>query len=162
MSDYPEAFCIACNELLKAEGGYVNDPRDPGGETRFGISKRSYPNVDIKALTLPDAVAIYFRDYWLPAGCEHYPASVAAAVFDAAVNQGVRTAVEMLQTALRVTSDGVVGTQTVSAARAAGATALGRFTKFRILRYVRTEHFDRFGEGWVGRAIDIALKAARL
>jgi lysozyme family protein len=51
--------------VLTHEGGYVSDPRDPGGETRFGIAKRSYPNVDIKALTRDDAIAIYRRDFWV-------------------------------------------------------------------------------------------------
>uniref|UniRef100_UPI0039E582BF glycosyl hydrolase 108 family protein n=1 Tax=Klebsiella pneumoniae TaxID=573 RepID=UPI0039E582BF len=50
--------------VLGHEGGYVNDPRDPGGETQFGISKRAYPNVDIKGLTRETAISIYKRDFW--------------------------------------------------------------------------------------------------
>ena len=56
---------LACIEVvLKSEGGYVNDPHDPGGETNFGISKRAYPSVDIKHLTKEGAIAIYKKDYW--------------------------------------------------------------------------------------------------
>ena len=64
MADYPAEFLTAVADVLKWEGGYVNDPKDPGGETNMGISKRSYPDLDIKALTRDEAVAIYFRDFW--------------------------------------------------------------------------------------------------
>jgi lysozyme family protein len=63
---FDEAFDV----LIGHEGGYVNHPGDPGGETKFGISKRAYPALDIKALTLGQAKAIYRRDYWIPAGCD--------------------------------------------------------------------------------------------
>jgi hypothetical protein len=63
--DYPSDFITAVNDLINNwEGGYVNDPQDPGGETNMGISKRSYPNEDIKNLTRDEAIAIYYRDFW--------------------------------------------------------------------------------------------------
>ena len=52
-------------DTLDHEGGYVNDPTDPGGETNYGISKRAYPKIDIKALTKHEAVKIYYKDYWV-------------------------------------------------------------------------------------------------
>jgi len=65
LADYPEDFQKAVDDLIDNwEGGYVFDPDDPGGMTKFGISKAAYPNLDIKALTRDGAVAIYFRDYW--------------------------------------------------------------------------------------------------
>lgn len=82
--------------VLKFEGGYVNDPDDPGGETKYGISKRSYPNVDIRNLTPELAGTIYQNDYWGPAGCAHLTPGMAVVVFDSAVNVGVRRAVEWL------------------------------------------------------------------
>lgn len=69
-------------------GGYHNDPADPGGETKYGISKQAYPSVDIKNLTVGDAKMIYFMDYWRRSGAEHQPLDVAIALFDAAVNLG--------------------------------------------------------------------------
>lgn len=69
-------------------GDYVNDARDPGGETNFGISKRSYPRVNIRDLTRDDAVAIYRRDFWDASNCDALPAKLAVALFDCAVNQG--------------------------------------------------------------------------
>ena len=61
------SFYIEIENVIKHEGGYVNDPSDPGGETKYGISKKAYPKVDIKNLTLDDAIEIYKDDYWLPA-----------------------------------------------------------------------------------------------
>ena len=78
--------------VLDQEGGYVNDPRDPGGETNFGISKRSYPDVDIRALTKPQAIEIYRKDYWLPSGAVAAPWPLCLAILDAAVLQGPRMA----------------------------------------------------------------------
>ena len=84
-----ESFDRAINRILAHEGGYVNDRFDPGGETRYGISKRAYPSVDIKNLTRDGAKALYHRDYWQAIqGDELHPA-IAFQVMDAAVNHGV-------------------------------------------------------------------------
>ncbi len=74
-------------------GGYTNDPADPGGETKWGISKRAHPNEDIKNLTLERATDIYYTEYWRPAGCDSIPFPSNGAVFDTAVNCGVSRAV---------------------------------------------------------------------
>ena len=83
--------------ILKMEGGYVNNQKDPGGETKYGISKRAYPNVDIKNLTKNDAIAIYYRDYWLRCGANNFPFPLAACVMDTAVNMGVGRAKQFLR-----------------------------------------------------------------
>lgn len=75
--------------ILSSEGGYVNDPSDPGGETKFGISKRAYPNVDIKNLTVDGAKAIYKKDYWDAINGDCLDPDMACAAFDTAVNMGV-------------------------------------------------------------------------
>lgn len=85
-------FDAALDHVFRWEGGYVNDPRDPGGETKYGISKRAYPDMDIAALTTQQAAAIYRRDYWQRAGCDDLPPAQAAALFDAAVNAGAARA----------------------------------------------------------------------
>ena len=103
------SFETAFRFTLGHEGGYVNDARDPGLETKFGISKRSYPNLDIKSLTLEQAQAIYKRDYWQQASCERMQPKIAIAVFDAAVHHGPKTAVKLLQRALKVADDGEYG-----------------------------------------------------
>lgn len=85
-------FEAAMKFIFKWEGGYVNDPDDPGGETKYGISKRAYPNVDIKNLTKDQAKEIYFRDYWLKAGLDKYPQDKAIVLMNVAVNMGVAKA----------------------------------------------------------------------
>ena len=89
-------FEDALKFVLKWEGGYSNDPNDPGGETKFGISKRSYPNLDIKNLTVKQAKEIYFQNYWLKAGCDKLTSPLDIIVFDTAVNMGVSRAKEFL------------------------------------------------------------------
>ena len=79
------SFDNAFDRVIGHEGGYVNNSKDPGGETKYGISKRAYPTLDIKSLTLADAKAIYKRDYWDRAQCDALPPGVAFDVFDAAV-----------------------------------------------------------------------------
>jgi lysozyme family protein len=78
---------------LKWEGGYVNNPNDPGGETKWGISKRAYPDVDIKNLSAERAAEFYYRDYWQRAGCGGIAFPLCTCVFDTAVNCGVTRAV---------------------------------------------------------------------
>lgn len=82
------AFEEAVNLVLKHEGGYVNNPADPGGETNFGISKRAYPSLDIANLTQDDAKAIYQKDYWRPYMEQEPNQVVANCALDCAVNQG--------------------------------------------------------------------------
>lgn len=81
-------FETAVAGLLKTEGGYANDPKDRGGETKYGISKKAYPNLDIPSLSVDDAKAIYRKDYWDVIGAGKLPAGLREAAFDAAVNQG--------------------------------------------------------------------------
>ena len=77
-------FDVAFEKLIGHEGGYVNDARDPGGETKYGISKRAYPDEDIAGLTLERAKQIYRRDYWDAVQAEYLPDAVRFDLFDAA------------------------------------------------------------------------------
>jgi len=90
------SFDAALKLILAHEGGYVNDPRDPGGETAYGISRRAYPNVNIRALTPESAGAIYKRDYWDACGCGQLEPALALCVFDSAVNHGTGRAKQWL------------------------------------------------------------------
>jgi lysozyme family protein len=116
-------------ELIGIEGGYVNDPTDRGGETKYGISKRSYPHLDIKNLSLQDAKEIYYRDFWQVNGLDNIlKYEVAAELFDTGVNMGVGIASRFLQEALNLMNrngqnfqdlkvDGQIGPATISAYR---------------------------------------------
>ena len=117
-------FGTIVRHVLEAEGGYVNDPDDPGGETNYGISKRSYPDVDIAALTETDAIAIYRRDYWDAGRCDELPTPVAAFVFDALVQHRPGAAKKLLQHAVGVKADGIIGPATISAAHKANIKSL--------------------------------------
>lgn len=148
MTTFEKAF----DRLIPHEGGYVNHPTDPGGETKYGISKRSYPHLDIAALTLAEARAIYQRDYWDRAQCDKLPPGVAFDVFDAAVNSGIGQAIRFLQRAVGVADDGVVGPMTLAAVRRRDAEAVqARFNGERLDFMTRLTTWDTFGKGWARR-----------
>ena len=92
-------YCFT--RLLGNEGSYSNNPADPGGETNWGISKRGYPDLDIKALTVEQAKSIYMHDYWQPCRIELLPDDLQFDMFDAAVNSGRVQATKWLQMTLR-------------------------------------------------------------
>ena len=108
-------FECALEFVFDAEGGYTNHPNDPGGETNFGIDKRSHQKEDIKNLTRERAAEIYYNDYWLKSCAEHLPKLVAIAYFDSAVNTGIKQANKFLPRAVNVNDDGVVGPVTLNA-----------------------------------------------
>lgn len=147
--DFNEAF----DRLIGHEGGYVNDPRDPGGETKFGISKRAYPGEDIAGMTLARARELYRRDYWGPAGCDAVPGPVKFHLFDMAVNGGVRAAIRALQRAVHEVEDGVLGPRTLMAAQSMDPLRLvARLSGARLEAMTRlSETWATFGKGWARR-----------
>lgn len=90
MTDFDKSMAF----VLKWEGGYVNNPQDPGGETKFGIAKKFHPTLDIKELTEEGARAIYAKHYWATAGCSQLEWPMCLVVFDTAVQHGVKRALE--------------------------------------------------------------------
>lgn len=149
--------------LLGHEGGYVNHPKDPGGETNFGISKRSYPKEDIKGLTPDRAGLIYRRDFWQPQNCDLLPAGIDNVVFDPSVNSGRKRGAQWTQAALGVKADGVIGKATIAAAlkadpvpviRAACANRMG------MLRGLKT--WSAFGKGWSRRVAAVEAFSVKL
>ena len=156
-----DGFKPAVDRVLRMEGGYVNDPADPGGETKYGVSKRAYPAVDIAALTEDGARAIYKKDYWDACRCDSLPAPLDWLVFDAAVNQGVQAAGKMLQGAVGVAVDGKIGPATVAAAKHADAEAPARFMTLRAMRYASSPGWIRYGAGWMKRLFMTMQEAAR-
>lgn len=156
-------FAAAVGVVLVHEGGYVNNPADPGGETKYGISKRAYPELDIASLTREQAAEIYYRDWW-----DKYrygdvkDQDVATKVFDLSVNMGPATAHRLLQEALvfldyPVEIDGIIGPQTIAAANKADPRRL-----LQVLRWLAAHHYYRIAAqrpqsrafliGWLKRA----------
>ncbi len=147
-----DRFPIFIERILSHEGGYVFDKRDPGGETKWGISKRSYPALNVKALTRDQAVAIYRRDFWDAQQLGKLPQAIAFQVFDAGVNHGAGNAVRWLQAAAGAASDGLIGPRTLAAVRAADQNdLLLRFNAARLDFYASLSTFATFGRGWVRR-----------
>ena len=100
--------------VLKSEGGYVNHPNDPGGETNMGICKRNYPDLDIKNLTRNQAIQIYHADYWNKMNLlDIYDENLILHLFDMGVNAGIRTAIKMVQKIVEAEVDGIIGNETV-------------------------------------------------
>ena len=147
MVDFEKAF----ERLIGHEGGYTNNPADPGGETQWGISKRSYPHVDIRALTRDDAKAIYLRDFWALLG-PAAPAAVKFQVFDFAVNSGISTALRKLQAAIGVADDGHWGPISNNKLSLMDQNdILMRFAAQRLRFMTSLSSWDDFGKGWVRR-----------
>lgn len=148
-------FDTAIERILSHEGGYVNDPRDPGGETQWGISKRSYPTTDIKALTREQAKALYRRDFWLPVASYATDGALQFQMLDAAVNHGMGNAVRFLQRAIGVADDGHFGPVSRAAmARMDTKDVHLLFMAERFEFWARLARFDAFGRGWVLRGAE--------
>lgn len=148
------------DRVIGHEGGYVNHPYDPGGETNWGISKRSYPDVDIKNLTRDDAKKLYYNDFWLPIrGVSHD--SIRFQVFDAAFNHGFGNAIRILQRAVGVADDGYWGPISQDAYDATQENdTLFRFLAYRLRFFTKLRQFDTFGRGWCNRVANNLLFAA--
>lgn len=154
-------FEDAVEIILKHEGGYVRNPNDPGGETNFGIAKRSYPNLNIRELTKEQAIEIYRQDYWDKCKIELLPAPLRLIVFDCAINQGPQVSIALLQAALGVNADGDLGPLTLQAIAKANLEKLVQgYARFRLNRYFDNRNFAVFGEGWVRRLQEISMIAS--
>lgn len=152
--------------VLEHEGGYVNHPNDPGGETKYGISKRQYPHLDIATLTQQDAIQIYMRDYWDRIWGTQLPSPIAIVVFDTAVNSGVTRASRWLQKLSGATVDGKIGPRTVKAVyewyMQNPEQAVNEYLDYRLEFLQRLKHWDSFKKGWTRRVEavrDVALKS---
>lgn len=153
-------FDDAFTRLLGHEGGYVNHPADPGGETNWGVSKRSYPAVNIKELTRDHARMIYLADFWGPAGCDAVPSPIKADLFDMAVHAGVKTAVRCLQRAVGETADGILGPKTLQAVQSMPAPRLvARFNGQRLAALADLSTWSVFGKGWARRIASNLMEA---
>ena len=168
-------FETALRHVLDMEGGWSDDPHDPGGPTNKGITLAVYARergIDVSTenfaalkaalRSIPDALVrdIYVRRYWQPAHCAALRAPLALMHFDAAVNHGVSAATRFLQEALDVDIDGEIGPITLTAARKAPLRqTIARYGEIRRRRYRALPHFWRFGRGWL-RRVDATLAAA--
>lgn len=159
MNDRFDAFF---EKLMKYEGGYVNDPKDPGGETKFGISKRAYPVLDIKNLTKSQARLIYLTDYYQPLHIgEFKDEKTAWQVFDFGVNAGVVRSAKTLQEIVKTRADGIIGKQTIEKSNLfAGLYPLWIYFKSERMMYYmdlteRNPKKIKFLKGWMIRTLEL-------
>lgn len=145
-------FDIAFDRLMGHEAGYVNNPKDPGGETKWGISKRSYPQLNIKTLTKDQAKAIFRRDFWGRVQADKLYDGVAWQLSDFAYHSGPETAVRYYQRALGVADDGHFGPVSLAASKRMSETdQIMRIIGERQDYQTRLAGWATFGKGWARR-----------
>jgi lysozyme family protein len=165
-----ENFGAVMSEVFAHEGGYVNDPRDPGGATNMGITigtlsawrgKPVTPE-DVRALTKGEALAIYRARYWVPVRGGDLPEGLDLVAMDGAVNSGVSCGARWLQQGVGLAPDGKVGAATIEAARLADEGAIARACEARMgfLEGLRT--WAAFGRGWSRRVASVQAVATRM
>jgi len=171
MTGSSSRFETAVEQTLRHEGGFVQHPRDPGGATKFGITRETLARArgrpasaaDVRRLTRREAVAIYRRLFWNAVRADELPPGLDLAVFDLAVNSGPARAASMLQEILGVPVDGIVGPVTLEAARAADIPeTIRRLTKARLGFLGRLAAWPVFGIGWRRRVLAVEREALRL
>jgi lysozyme family protein len=151
------------DRILLVEGGYVNDPADAGGETKYGISKRAHPDLDIKNLTKEQASQILINDYIVEPGFNDLaPGSLRDQLIDFGYHSGPSAAIRTLQAVLGVPVDGVLGPSTRVALqrwdpiRLNNALVKARVVKLAALVQAKPQNL-KFIKGWLIRALDFLV-----
>lgn len=171
MTTFPANFlaCLAFTCGPSIEGGYVNNPKDPGGETNHGLAdmadgKRDgkYFGLSIKDLTDEQVEQQYFQRYWIPAGCAGLPSPIDLLVFDMAVNSGPQTSAKVLQGVLGVTTDGSIGPRTLAAVSTWNTLKLVDALLTARLSYMQgCKAWDTFKNGWQNRLKALRVEAVK-
>lgn len=157
-------FDKAFDLLIGHEGGFTDNRSDPGNwtggkvgvgvnkGTKYGIASNSYPNLDIKNLTLDQAKAIYKRDYWNKVKGDELPQELAFHVFDMAVNSGISRGIKLLQKTVGTNQDGLIDPATLAAVKKMDShKAVLLYNAHRLQFYTSLSTFSTFGKGWVNR-----------
>lgn len=156
-----ENYAQALKQVLKYEGGKVDNPKDPGGRTAYGVTQDTYnawrkkqglPNADVFTISQSEVASIYKYEYWDAIRGDDLPSGVDFAVFDYAINSGVSKAAKTLQSVVGVTQDGQIGPQTIQAAKTYVAMAV---TNKRLAFMQSLSIWSTFGKGWSARIADV-------
>ena len=154
--------------ILHHEGGYVNHPKDPGGETNMGVTKRVYEDFggtkDMKELTKEDVEPIYKKNYWDRVKGDDLPEGLDLMIFDFAVNAGTGRAAKFIQRLVNTTVDGGIGPNTLGKIKEYVVTygIEETITSYALMRqnyYESLSTFDTFGKGWTRRVSEVTEKA---
>ena len=166
-SNWSNAFAL----MLKSEGGYVNNPADPGGMTNLGVTKATWENwvgresdeAEMRGLTPEKVEPLYKKKYWDAVRGDELPAGLDYLMFDFAVNAGAGRAIKTLQTAIGVTPDGGFGPMTMAAVQAVDSVELiERFSQAKEDFYRSLTTFSTFGKGWLNRVADVKQHATSM
>lgn len=166
-------FEVSMARLLPIEGGYSDDPDDPGNwtggrkgvgkllGTKYGIAANTYPNVDIKNLTWEQAKAIYKRDFWDVVNADVLPGAVVHSALDGAINSGPKRSIMWLQAAAGVADDGIWGPVTRAAIASADPNdLLARYNALRLMFMTRLSTWSKYGRGWARRIAQMLMYGA--
>ena len=153
--------------LLHHEGGYVNHPSDPGGETNLGVTKKVYQEwggtKDMKDLTVEDVAPIYKKNYWDRCKCDDLESGVDWVVFDWAVNSGTGRSAKAIQKICGASQDGAIGPKTLALIGTQNTQyVIDEFGKIRQDFYESLKTFDTFGRGWTRRNKETTEKALEM
>jgi lysozyme family protein len=166
-----ENFEYCFQQVLKHEGGYVNHPKDPGGMTNLGVTKRSWETwvkrevteQEMRGLTAELVREFYKVMYWDKCRCDELPSGVDYSVFDFGVNAGPRRSIITLQRSVGVKDDGIFGPMTMKAVlEAPPKKIVGDYFSARMNFYRQLQTFETFGKGWGKRASDVMVGSAEL
>ena len=166
-----ENFDKCLEMILHHEGGYVNHPKDPGGETNLGVTKRVYEEwggqKNMKDLTVEDVAPIYEKNYWGRAKCDQLPSGLDLAVFDWSVNSGGGRAVKKLQKMIGTVADGGIGPNTLRALAnyvdSEGVeSTIKNYQAERQSYYEKLKTFETFGRGWTRRVEETTESALEM
>lgn len=153
-------FEDALKVVLRFEGGRVNNPLDPGGDTNCGIASASHPEIDLDSIDCnsPKVAEFYRNNYWDTLKLDQFPGKLQLIIFDCAVNQGQGFALECLQESLGVHVDGQIGPETRQAWNQADQSkVLQKYAMNRLMRYQKHKQWDTFGKGWTRRLLEVSL-----
>ena len=155
--------------VLKSEGGWVNNPADPGGETNLGVTKKVWEEwighevKTMKGLTPADVAPMYQAKYWMACYANQLPVGVDYMAFDAAVNMGPGRAVKLLQEAMGCVPDGVIGPRTMQLiAQKDPKDVVDAYSNRKISFYESLPTFGTFGKGWLKRVEDVKFNALNM
>ena len=164
-------FDNAFDLMLRHEGGYVNNPADPGGRTNLGVTQKAWEayvghtvtEADMRALTPEIVKPFYKAKYWDKVRGDELPDGVDYAVFDLAVNSGVGKAAKVLQSAVGAPADGMIGAKTLAAVNACNAVDLANDICDMRLSFLQSlSTFATFGKGWARRVAEVKAHAAAM
>jgi hypothetical protein len=159
-----------CLELvLKSEGGWVNNPKDPGGETNLGVTKKVWQEwvghevKTMQGLTPADVAPMYQAKYWMACYANQLPTGVDYMAFDAAVNMGAGRSVKLLQECLGCVPDGTIGPRTMQLIDGKDPKdVVEAFSQRKIGFYESLPTFPTFGKGWLKRVEDVKQNALKM